>query len=144
MLEQRGQIRILIDTRTNDGARSAFGGPYPSLCLYALRTFIDENPVAMQRMTNALVAALRYLHRQTSADLIDVIAPKYKLGERGFAIKMIDRSRQLFSRDGKFDPNALMTPLRIMSAFDDKIAAAGIDLSRTYTNRFVDAVPPSP
>jgi NitT/TauT family transport system substrate-binding protein len=144
ILERLGKIRVLTDTRTEAGCIAAFGGPYPLLCLYALRDFVERNPVAVQRLTNALVGGLRYLHAHYSAELLDAVAPKYKLGERSLAIAMLDKSRQMFSRDGRFDPVALQTPLRVISAFESKIAAAQVDLSRTYSNAFVDAVPPPP
>ena len=144
ILERLGKIRILTDTRTEAGCIAAYGGRYPLLCLYALRDFIDRNPAAMQRLANALLGGLRYLHAHASAELLDAVAPKYRLGERSLAISILDKSRQMFSRTGRFDPAALETPLRVMSAFESKIAAAQVDLARTYTNAFVDAVPPPP
>ena len=142
ILERLGKIRVLTDTRTQSGCIAAYGGLYPSLCLYGQRAFIDRHPVATQRLTNALVGGLRYLHSRTGADALDAIAPKYRLGDRTLALAVLEKSRQRFSRNGRFDPAALQTPLRVMSVFDSKIAAAQIDLSRTFTNAFVAAVPP--
>ena len=142
ILERLGKIRVLTDTRTQSGCIAAYGGLYPSLCLYGQRAFIDRHPVATQRLTNALVGGLRYLHSRTGADALDAIAPKYRLGDRTLALAVLENSRQRFSRNGRFDPAALQTPLRVMSVFDSKIAAAQIDLSRTFTNAFVAAVPP--
>jgi NitT/TauT family transport system substrate-binding protein len=47
-------------------------------------------------------------------------------------------STGLFSRDGRFSPDTLKTPLAVLTAYDPAIAAAGIDHSRTYTNKFAD------
>ncbi len=144
LLERIGKIRVTIDTRTEAGCIAAYGGRYPMLCLYALQSFIDAHPAAIQRLANAGVAGLRYLHSHSSNDLLDAIAPKYRFGDRALAAAVVDKSRAMFSRDGRFDPKALETPLRVIAAFEPKIVPAQIDLARTYTNRFVDAVPPPP
>jgi NitT/TauT family transport system substrate-binding protein len=141
ILEQRKLIVPLLDTRTEAGTRAAYGGAYPFLCLYSLRGFIDRNPLTIQRMVNALVLALRYIRSHASTVIADAMPPAYLMGDKSLFISILDRSRQSFTVDGRFDPKALETPLRVLSTFDARIANAHIDLSRTYTNRFVDAAP---
>jgi NitT/TauT family transport system substrate-binding protein len=140
VLERRGSIKIMIDTRTEAGTQSAYGGKYPFLCLYTMRDFIERNPVSVQRLTNALVGGLRYIHDHSSEQIADALPTSYLQNDRALFINILDRSRQSFSPDGRFDPEALKTPLRVLTTFDERIAKAKIDLSRTYTNRFVDAV----
>ena len=38
-LEQRGDVRIISDTRTLKGTQEVFGGPLPAACLYAQEDF---------------------------------------------------------------------------------------------------------
>ena len=139
LLERRGSIKVLLDTRTDAGTKLAYGGDYPFLCLYLMRDFIDRNPVAVQRLTNALVEALRFIAAHTSDQIAAVLPTPYLLGDKSLFIAILDRSRGSFSPDGRFDPAALTTPLRVLSTFDDRVAAAKIDLDKTYTNRFADA-----
>ena len=139
ILLQRDLVVPMIDTRTEDGTRAAYGGDYPFLCLYSMRRFIDAYPVTIQRMVSALVQGLHYIGSHSSAQIADALPQTYLLGDKKLFIDIVDHSRQSFSADGRFDPKALETPLRVLSAFDERIASAKIDLSQTYTNRFVDS-----
>jgi NitT/TauT family transport system substrate-binding protein len=139
ILEQRKLIVPLLDTRTEAGTHAAYGGDYPFLCLYSMRGFIDRNPATIQRMVTALVGSLAYITSHSSAEIADALPPAYLMGDKSLFVTILDRSRQSFSPDGRFDPQSLTTPLRVLSAFDPRIANAHIDLAKTYTNRFVDA-----
>lgn len=139
ILEQRKLIVPLLDTRTDAGTKAAYGGDYPFLCLYSMRSFIDQNPVTIQRMVNALVGALVYIGSHSSTQVADALPAAYLLGNKSLFVDILDRSKQSFSADGRFDPQALATPLRVLSTFDPRIANAHIDLDKTYTNRFVEA-----
>jgi NitT/TauT family transport system substrate-binding protein len=140
MLEQRGAIKVLIDTRTLGGTKQAYGGEYPFLCLYMMADIVEKNPETVQRLVNALVGALGYIQTHTSTQIADALPKQYLLGDRALFISIVDRSRQSFSKTGVFEPDALQTPLRVLSSFDPHVMAAKIDLDRTYTNRFVEAV----
>ena len=49
LIQERGVGRILIDARSDAGAREVYGGIYPTSVLYAQQSFIDANPGTMGR-----------------------------------------------------------------------------------------------
>ncbi|MGH6637682.1 MAG: ABC transporter substrate-binding protein, partial [Polaromonas sp.] len=55
MLEQKGEVKIISDTRTLKGTAEVFGGPMPAGCLYAPLDFIQKNPNTCQALANAIV-----------------------------------------------------------------------------------------
>ena len=50
----------------------------------------------------------------------------------------MENARAIFTRDGHFTPADLETPLKVLREFNTDVAKANIDLSRTYTNAFVE------
>src|SRR5205814_6871154 len=50
-----GDAVVLVDSRTEEGTRAAFGGPYLADCLYAKINFVKANPNTTQAIANAIV-----------------------------------------------------------------------------------------
>jgi NitT/TauT family transport system substrate-binding protein len=61
MLEQSGDIRIIVDTRTEAGTRALFGGENPAAVLYLKQSFIEANPNTVQALVDALYKALQWM-----------------------------------------------------------------------------------
>jgi len=56
-------------------------------------------------------------------------------------VKAVENARAIFSTDGTLNEEDIKTPLAVLQSFNEKVAAAKIDLSKTYTNDFVSKVP---
>jgi len=140
LLEERGLIRVLADTRTAQGTRAVLGGEYPFASLYTTRAWLQRNPDTAQRLTNAMVRGLRWMQGKTAAEIAQILPEEFFLGDRNFYIRMLQRNLEMFSPTGRFSETALLRPLVVLSSFDDKVARARIDLKRTFTNEFVDRV----
>ena len=50
----------------------------------------------------------------------------------------MEAARAIFSADGRFAEADMATPLAVLSEFNPDVAAAKVELARTYTNRFVE------
>ena len=138
VLESRGLIKVLADTRTARGAEEVFGGEYPGSSLYATREFIDRHPRATQRLVNAIVKALRWAEGKTPEQIAEAVPASYFAGDRTLYLKGVANSRGTFSPDGRLPEAAPPRVLAVLALFDEQVARAKIDLSQTYTNRFVD------
>ena len=57
VLESEGRIRIVADTRTVEGTREVFGGPYPAAVLYVTAAFVEKNPAPCRRSRTPSCAA---------------------------------------------------------------------------------------
>src|SRR5262249_45259416 len=52
-LEQDGDIKVVADSRTEEGTRAIFGGSNPAAVLYPRQDFIEKNPNTVQALVNA-------------------------------------------------------------------------------------------
>jgi NitT/TauT family transport system substrate-binding protein len=136
MLEQRGDVRIVADTRTLAGTEQIFGGPMPAGCLYAPEDFVRKNPNTVQALTNAMVKALRWLQQAGPSDIIRTVPEAYLLGDRALYLASYSNVKDAVSPDGLIPDAGAKTTLEAMASFNPKVKRDRIDLARTYTNDF--------
>ncbi|MCS7058964.1 MAG: ABC transporter substrate-binding protein [Meiothermus sp.] len=141
LLQRRGLIRVLADTRTAQGARAVFGGEYPAAVLYTTRGWLERNPETAQKLVNAMVRGLRWMQGKSAEEIARVLPEEYFLGDRELYLQVLRNSTEMFSKTGRFSDSAPLRPLVVLSGFDEAVARSQIDLKKTYTNAFVDRVP---
>jgi len=137
MLEQKGDVKIIADTRTLKGTQQLFGGPMPAASLYAPEEFITKNPRTVQALTNAMVRALKWLQAAGPSDIINTVPDAYLLGDRALYLASFNAVRDAISPDGLISDASVKISLAALASFNEKIRPEQIDLSRTYTNDFV-------
>lgn len=136
VLEQRGEVRLLCDTRTVKSAQELFGGTMPASSLYAPRTFVQQQPAVCQAMVNAMVHALKWLQTASAADLMRVVPQEDMLGDRSAYLAAFHKVRDTFSPDGLMPDDGPATALRALTRLRPEWAASRVDLSRTFTNEY--------
>ena len=94
MLEQKGDVKIISDTRTLKGTQEVFGGPMPAACLYASAEFIQKNPNTCQALANAIVHGLKWLQTAGPGDIIKTVPETYLLGDRALYLASFDKVRE--------------------------------------------------
>ena len=137
-LETRGQIKVLVDTRNKEGSEAVFGGSYPAATLYTHRSFVEKNPETTQRLVNAIVRALQWLQGKSAEEVVAVMPKAYYQNDPELYTTIVKNSLGMFSENGLFPEEGPKTAYKVLSMFDEKLAAAKIDLSKTYTNAFVE------
>ncbi|MEY4882941.1 MAG: hypothetical protein RIS34_795 [Pseudomonadota bacterium] len=136
MLEQKGEIRVISDTRTLKGSIEVFGGAMPAGCLYAPAVFLQKNPNVAQAMANAIVHGLKWLQTAGPSDIIKTVPEAYLLGDRGLYLASFDKVREAIALDGLIPEDGVKTALKALASFDPAVKADKIDLAKTYTNEF--------
>lgn len=136
MLEQKGDVKIISDTRTLKGTIDVFGGPMPAACLYAPLDFIQKHPNTCQALTNAIVHGLKWLQTAGPSDIIKTVPENYLLGDRALYLASFNKVREAIAVDGLIPEDGARTALKALASFDASIKADKIDLSKTYTNEF--------
>ncbi len=136
MLEQKGEVKIISDTRTLKGTLDVFGGTMPAACLYAPVDFIQKNPNTCQALANAIVHGLKWLQTAGPGDIIKTVPESYLLGDRALYLASFNKVRESISLDGLIPDEGPRTALRALSSIDTNVKASRIDLSKTYTNDF--------
>ena len=136
MLEQKGDVKIITDTRTLKGTQDVFGGPMPAACFYAHGEFVQKNPNTCQALANAVVHSLKWLQTAGPSDIIKTVPEGYLLGDRALYLASFNKVREAISLDGIITEEGARTALKALASFDPSIKADKIDLSKTYTNEF--------
>jgi len=136
MLEQKGDVKIISDTRTLRGTQDVFGGPMPAACLYAPMEFVQKNPNTCQALANAIVHGLKWLQTAGPGDIIKAVPETYLLGDRALYLASFDKIREAIATDGLVPSDGPKTALNALASFDSTIKADKIDLSRTFSNDF--------
>jgi NitT/TauT family transport system substrate-binding protein len=136
MLEQKGDVKIISDTRTLKGTQEVFGGPMPAACLYAPAEFVHKHPNTCQALANAIVHGLKWLQTAGPGDIIKTVPETYLLGDRALYLASFDKVREAIATDGILPAEGPKTALAAIASFDPTVKADKIDLAKTYTNDF--------
>jgi NitT/TauT family transport system substrate-binding protein len=139
-LEQKGEVRIVADTRSLKGTLEVFGGPMPASCLFAASELVEKNPNAVQALTSAVLRALKWLQTAGPSDIIKIVPEAYLLGDRALYLAAFDRVRESISPDGLMPDGGPATVLKALAAFDSSVKTDRIELIRSYSNEFAKKV----
>ncbi|WP_311223966.1 MULTISPECIES: ABC transporter substrate-binding protein [unclassified Acidovorax] len=137
LLEQRGDVRLLADTRTLKASADLFAGPMPAACLLVPGTFAEQRPAQAQALTNALVHALKWLQTASPADLARAVPADHMMGDRSAYLAAFQRTRETLSPDGLMPDDGPATALRALARLRPELDAGRVDLARTFTNAYV-------
>jgi sulfonate transport system substrate-binding protein len=130
-------LRILSDTRTSKDTFSVFGGEYPGGALYTKHEWIAAHPKEVQAMTNAIIATLKWIHSHSAEEITAKMPPEFTKN-KALYIAALKNTMPMYSKTGLMDPKGAQAVLDVFSQSSPAIAKAHIDLSKTYTNKFVD------
>jgi NitT/TauT family transport system substrate-binding protein len=136
MLEQKGEVRIISDTRTLKGTSEVFGGPMPAACLYASAEFVQKNPITCQALANAIVHGLKWLQTAGPSDIIKTVPESYLLGDRALYLASFNKVREAIALDGMMPEEGPKTAVRALATVDPAVRSDRIELDKTYTNDF--------
>lgn len=139
-LEQKGLAKPLIDMRTAAGTRAALGGTYPATCMYMTTSYVDAHKPTVQKLVNAYVKTLKWIQAHNGSQIADQMPPAYYagVGKVNYA-KALDGEKGIYSPDGLMPADGPQTILHVLSSFSPDVKGHQIDLSKTYTNAFVQA-----
>ncbi len=135
-LEQRGEVRIIADTRTLKGTSEVFGGPMPSACLHASGEYVQRNPLLCQALAHGVVHALKWLQTAGPGDLLKTVPEPFLLGDRALYLSAFTKVREAISPDGLFPPEAVRHAQRVLARAEPGLRLDRIDVERCYTNDF--------
>jgi NitT/TauT family transport system substrate-binding protein len=131
-------LRILSDTRSQKDTMAVFGGEYPGGALYTKADWIEAHPKETQALTNAIVATLKWIHSHTPEEIAAKMPAQYVGKDKALYIAALKNTLSMYSETGLMDPKGAKAVLAVFSQSVPAIAKAHIDLSKTYTNKFVE------
>lgn len=132
-------LKILSDTRSQKDTLAVFGGEYPGGALYTKAEWIAAHPKEVQAMTNAIVNTLKWIHSHTPEEIADKMPPELVGKDKALYVAALKNTLSMYSETGRMDPKGAEAVLAVFSQSSPEIAKANIDLSKTYTNKYVEA-----
>jgi NitT/TauT family transport system substrate-binding protein len=136
MLEQSGDIKIVVDTRTEEGTVALFGGSNPAAVLYMKKDFMDKNPGTTQALTNALYKALKWIHTATPEEIAAAVPEEYLLGDKALYIAAVKNSKPTYSVTGLIAESGMKSTNDMLVKFDEEMKTAKVDLAATFEPKF--------
>lgn len=134
LLEHRGEVRLLVDTRTLKSSAEIFDGTMPAACLYAPQVYVQRHSSEVQALVNAMVRALTWLQTASAADLARVVPAPYLLGNRGAYLAAFQNARETFSPDGLMPDDGPATAARVLAQLQADVVPARLALDKTFSN----------
>ncbi|HET7165279.1 MAG TPA: ABC transporter substrate-binding protein [Pseudolabrys sp.] len=136
---QDKQLKILADTRSQKDTLAVFGGEYPGGALYTRAEWVATHEKEVQAMTNAIVATLKWIHSHTPEEIADKMPANLVGKDKAQYVAALKNTLPMYSETGRMDPKGAAAVLAVFSQSSPDVAKANIDLSKTYTNKFVEA-----
>jgi NitT/TauT family transport system substrate-binding protein len=131
-------LRILSDTRTEHDTREVFGGDYPGGALYSTVAWIKAHPKEAQGLTNAILATLRWIHSHSAEEIADKMPPTIVGKDKAQYVAALKNTIPMYSQTGLMDAKGADAVLTVFSQSSPDVAKANIDVTKTYTNAFVE------
>ncbi len=131
-------LKILSDTRTQHDTLAVFGGEYPGGALYSTTAWVNSHPKEVQALTNAVVATLAWIHSHSPEEIMAKMPDEIVGKNKELYLAALKNTIPMYSETGKMDPKGADAVLAVFSEGSPDVAKANIDVSKTYTNKYVD------
>ena len=131
-------LRIRSDTRTQKDTLETFGGEYPGGALYSTVAWINGHEKETQALTNAMLATLAWIHSHSPEEIMAKM-PEGMVGKnKDLYLAALKNTIPMFSETGRMDPKCADAVLAVFSVGSPEVANAKSDVSKTFTNMFID------
>ena len=135
-LIQSGQGKVLVDLRTPASTRTALGGDYPFIGIFMRSDYVSGHRDVTQRLVNAYVKTLKWMHAHTAAQIADQMPADYYAGNKDLYVSALQSQLQIFGTDCKMPAGGPDTVLKVEQNYVSSFKGKSADLSKTYTNDF--------
>jgi NitT/TauT family transport system substrate-binding protein len=132
-------LKILSDTRTQKDTQAVFGGDYPGGALYSKAEWIEKHPKETQGLTNAIVNTLAWIHSHTPEEVMAKMPANLVGPDKAGYLEALKNTIPMYSTTGLMDPKGAQAVLAVFSQSSPEVKNANIDLSKTFTNTYVEA-----
>jgi NitT/TauT family transport system substrate-binding protein len=132
-------LLILADTRTQKDTLSVFGGEYPGGALYSTAAWVTSHDKEVQGLTTAILNTLKWIHGHSAEDIVAKMPPELVGKDKELYLAALKNTIPMYSQTGIMDPKGAAAVLAVFSEGSPEVAKANIDVSKTYTNKYVEA-----
>jgi NitT/TauT family transport system substrate-binding protein len=133
-------LRILSDTRTQKDTLDVFGGEYPGGALYSTAAWVASHEKEVQALTNAIVNTLAWIHSHSPEEIMAKMPEEMVGKNKEQYLAALKNTIPMYSETGKMDPKGADAVLAVFSESSPDVAKANIDVTKTWTNKYVEQV----
>lgn len=136
---KRGEAKVLVDLRTEQGTRAALGGLYPAASFYVQNSWAETHKDEATKLARAFSRTMAYIHTHTAEQIAEKMPKDYYGGDKALYVQALEASLPMFTEDGKMPAGGPETVLQVLATYKPQVKSKNIDLSKTYTNAYVTA-----
>jgi NitT/TauT family transport system substrate-binding protein len=129
---------LLVDLRDPQKTQTALGGPYPFISLFMQNDYVNSHKDVVQKLVNAYVKTLKWIHTHTAEQIADQMPQDYYAGNKAAYVSALQNQLAMFSPDGMMPSGGPQFVLSTEQQTNNSVQGKQIDLSKTYTNDFVN------
>jgi len=137
-LTSSGKGKVLVDLRTPDSTRAALGGDYPFIGIFAKNDWVNSNKDVAQRLVNAYVNTLKFIHSHSAAEIAAKMPADYYAGNKDLYVTALQNQISIFGTDCKMPAGGPETVMKIQQDYVPSFKGKMSNLSETYTNEFAN------
>ena len=136
-LLQTGTGKVLTDLRTTASTQAALGGTFPWISVFMKTDYVNSHKDAVQKMVNAYVKTLKWIHTHTAQQIADMMPADYYAGNKALYVTALQNQIGIFSPDGTMPSDGPSFTLGYEQQTDQNVKGKPIDVNQTFTNTFV-------
>jgi NitT/TauT family transport system substrate-binding protein len=139
MRKRNPSARILVDMRTVEGVKAAFGtDTYLASVIYSKGEWIRANHETAARVARAITRTLEWMQRHSPEEIAQKTPATFRGDDQALYVEALKNSMAMFSPDGRMSADGAEAVRALLAASMDKVRDAKIDLSKTFTNEFIN------
>ena len=133
-----GKGKVLVSLMTPADTRAALGGDYPFIGIFAKNDWVSSHKDVAQRLVNAYVKTLKFIHSHTAAEIADKMPPAYYANNKDLYVAALQNQLSIFGTDCKMPAGGPETVMSIQQMYVPSFKGKTSNLSETYTNEFAN------
>jgi NitT/TauT family transport system substrate-binding protein len=104
--------------------------------------WVSKNAATVQKLANAMVKTLGWIDSHSAAEIAAKMPADFKGDDTALYAKAVGDTKPMFTSDGVMPADGPATVLKVLGTFNPSVKGkeSSIDLSKTFTTTFVDAV----
>jgi NitT/TauT family transport system substrate-binding protein len=134
-----GDAQVLVDLRSEKSTIEALGGLYPAASLYVQNSWAESHRDDAVKLARAFSRTMAYLHTHKAAEIAEKMPRDYYGSDKALYVQALESSLPMFTADGRMPAGGPENVLRVLSTYKPLVKSKNIDLSKTYTNAYLDA-----
>ena len=138
-LLKTGEAKVLVDLRTEEGSKASLGGLYPAASLYVQNAWADSHKAEATKLAHAFARTMAWIHSHSAEDIAEKMPKDYYGADKALYVSALKASLPMYTTDGRMPAGGPETVLKVLASYKPLVKSKNIDLSKTYTNAFIDA-----